>query len=77
LTVAETARLLRVGEDRVRGWIKRGHLAAIDTADPGARKPRYVVLPDALQRFIQLRTVASAPKPARKSRLRFVKDYYP
>jgi transposase len=40
LTVADVAARYRVGEDKVRLWIRRGELAAINTAATLCGKPR-------------------------------------
>ena len=39
-TVREVALRLRVGEDKVRNWIARGELLAINTATVVCGKPR-------------------------------------
>jgi hypothetical protein len=75
LTVGEVARRYRVGRDRVRGWIARGELAAINTADACADRPRYVVTADALERFEQSRSAAK-PKPAPRRRRALDVDYF-
>ena len=49
LTVADVARRYRVGEDKVRGWIARGELRAVNTATVLCGRPRWVISPDALQ----------------------------
>jgi excisionase family DNA binding protein len=77
-TPNELARRLRVSPDRVRDWIRRGELKAINTASRGGR-PRFVVLPDQLEAFIAGRKAATspaAPKPKRQKRTGKV-DYYP
>lgn len=76
-TVTEIAKRLRVGEEKVRAWITSGKLRAINTADVNERKPRYVVLPEALAEFERGRCVTPPPKPARRKRKAFVKDYFP
>ena len=43
LTVADVARRYRVGEDKVRAWIRGGELKALNTAMSGCGKPRFVV----------------------------------
>jgi hypothetical protein len=76
-TPNELARRLRVSPDRVRAWINRGELAAINTADRGAR-PRFVVLPDQLAAFIEGRRPApppDRPRPKQPRRTAQV-DYY-
>ncbi|VTR93335.1 unnamed protein product [Gemmata massiliana] len=65
LTTAEVARRYRVGEDRVRAWIKSGLLKAVNTADVACGKPRFVVLPEALAEFE--RTRSPAPRRRRPS----------
>jgi hypothetical protein len=76
-TTADIARRYRVGEDRVRGWITRGELFAINTSDARCRRPRYVIPPDALERFERARAAAQVkPTPRRKRRTAEI-DYYP
>ena len=78
-TPNELARLLRVSPDKVRLWIKRGELSAIDTAPSHSRKPRFIVLPVHLEEFQQRRRVkTAAPKPARRRRQPVGEiDFYP
>jgi transposase len=76
-TVVEVARRFRVGRDRVREWIVRGELEALDTADPHTGRPRYVVTAEALERFERSRS-AARPKPQPRQRRRVVPlDYFP
>jgi len=76
-TTAEVARRYRVGEDRVRRWIRRGELEAINTADAGACKPRFIITVESLERFERGRSVAQ-PKPApRRRRKPPMVDYFP
>lgn len=71
------SRLLRVGEDKIRTWIKSGKLAAINTATNLSGRPRYVILPDSLEAFVKTRT-ASQPAPTGRRRARAgTIDYYP
>jgi hypothetical protein len=77
LTVREVARRYRVSPDRVRGWVRRGELAAINTADAQCRRPRFVIPPEALHQFERDRS-AARPKPAPRRRRRpAVIDFYP
>jgi transposase len=77
-TVREVARRYRVSPERVRGWIRRGELAAVNTADVLRGKPRLVVTPEALARFEQARQAASPPKPVPRRRRRTDEiDFYP
>jgi excisionase family DNA binding protein len=79
LTVTDVARRYRVSEDKVRTWIARGELRAINTAAALCGRPRWVIPPEALEAFEQRRAGGPPPKPERKRRKRqpdFV-DYYP
>jgi hypothetical protein len=77
LTVREVARRYRVSPDKVRGWIKRGELTAINTAAALSHKPRWVITIDALTAFERRRTSAP-PQPApRRRRPAGQTDYYP
>jgi transposase len=77
LTVREVARRYRVSPDKVRGWIRRSELRAVNTATALCGKPRWVVLADALTEFEQRRRATPPPKPARRKRRGTVVDYYP
>jgi excisionase family DNA binding protein len=76
LTVAEVARRYRVSPDKVRAWIRRGELSAINTATPPG-KARFVVLPHHLADFERRRAAAPPPKPQRRRRKAAAIDYFP
>ncbi len=75
-TPRELARELRVSPERVRNWILRGDLLAINTAEPGER-PRWVILPDHLAAFLAARQAKPPVKPVRRRRRPELVDYYP
>jgi hypothetical protein len=77
LTVADVARRYRVGEDKVRAFIARGELVAINTASVLSSKPRWVILPEALADFERRRQGGPPPNTARRRRPIVPKDYYP
>jgi hypothetical protein len=79
LTVADVARRYRVSPDKVRGWIRSGELAAVNTAPSLCAKPRYVVTPEALERFEAGRQAATVV-PKRMKRIKRqagAVDFYP
>jgi hypothetical protein len=76
-TVRETASLFRVGTAKVLGWIRAGELRAVNTAAGLSAKPRWVILPDALDEFAKRRAGVAQPKPTRRRRLKPTVDYYP
>jgi excisionase family DNA binding protein len=75
-TPNELARLLRVSPDRVRAWIARGELEAVNIAAPGSR-PRWVILPDQLDAFRQGRRPTPPPRPVTRLKRTAQVDYYP
>jgi transposase len=77
LTVRDVARRYRVGEDKVRAWIARGELRAINTAAVLCGKPRWVISPDALAEFERRRAGGPPPKPKRARRKSAEIDFYP
>ena len=77
LTVREVAKRYRVGPDKVRGWIRRGELAAINTADVACGRPRFVVTSEAIQQFEKRRAAAEPQNRNARPRRRTVKDYFP
>ena len=76
-TTAEAAKLFRVSEDKVRAWIRSGELAAVNTAGPRSAKPRFVILPQALEQFTASRSPARPSKQAPRKRRTARKDYFP
>jgi hypothetical protein len=76
LTVRDVARRYRVSADKVRVWIARGELKAVNTAALCGR-PRWVVPADALAAFEQRRAAAPRPKPAKRRKQISAVDYYP
>jgi transposase len=77
LTVRDIARRYRVGEDRVRGWITRGELRAVNRRDIRSGRPSWVVMPEALAKFEKGRQAVTPPKPARRKKKSALIDYYP
>jgi transposase len=76
--VSEIARRFRVGEDRVRGWIRSGALRAINTADVRCGRPRFVALPEHLAEFERGRSAAAPPRAPKRPRRRPDEvDYFP
>lgn len=78
LTVLEVARRYRVGEDKVRAWIARGELTAVNTATVLCGRPRWVIPAEALAAFERRRSSAPPPKrPRKRSRPPGSIDFFP
>jgi excisionase family DNA binding protein len=70
LTPPEVARVLRVSPHKVLGWIRRGHLRAVNVGN-GSR-PRYRISRDSLDAFVLARQVVP-PQPRAQRRRRPVR----
>src|SRR5262249_50455726 len=68
LTVPELSRLLRVGCDKLRHWIKTGQIGAVNVAGARSARPRFVVLPHHLAEWERRRGACVPAKPARRRR---------
>jgi excisionase family DNA binding protein len=77
LTVDDVASRLRVSPDKVRAWIARGELKAVNTSANLCGKPRWVIPPEALAEFEKRRTGGPPPKPQRRRRQAALVDFYP
>ena len=76
-TTRDIARLCRVGEDTVRGWIRSGELRHQHRHARSGR-PRYVVLPEHLAEWTRHHEVTAPPKPTPRRRRRTVAiDFFP
>jgi excisionase family DNA binding protein len=77
LTITDVAHRYRVKRDKVRAWIRRGELRAVNTAATACGKPRFVVTAEALAEFEKRRTDSPAkPEPRRRRRGELV-DFFP
>jgi hypothetical protein len=76
-TVADIASRYRVGKDKVRAWLRRGELRAINVASTLCGKPRWVITPEALAEFERRRAGGPAPKPVPRRKRTEMVDYYP
>lgn len=76
-TVADVAARYRVSPDKVRLWIRRGELSAINTASSLCGRPQLRITVEALAAFEQSRTTVPPPKPQRRHRKQAMVDFYP
>ena len=69
MTVPEFARRYRMGQDKVRIFIQRGEILAVNTAMNEKKRPRWVIPPEALEQFEITRGTKArieTPRPAQK-----------
>lgn len=76
-TVAEVMARCRVGQAKVHGWIRSGELKAVNVASRLGARPQWVIPAEALEEFLNRRSSAPAPKPARRKRKAAGVDFYP
>jgi hypothetical protein len=67
----------RVGPDKVRGWIGKGILRAINRNDTRSGKPSWVIMPEALAEFERGRQAVTPPRPALRRKRTTQVDFYP
>jgi hypothetical protein len=77
LTVSEVAKRYRISRDKVRGFITRGELVAVNVAATLCGRPRFVITPEALARFEKRREAAFPPKPQRRKKPTGLVDFFP
>jgi hypothetical protein len=79
LTVPEVARRYRIREDKVRGLIRRGELAAVNTCGQRCGRPRFVITREALADFEKAWAAQTdTPNRARPKRLpKGTIDFFP
>ena len=78
LTVADVAARYRVSPDKVRLWIAKGELAAVNTAAVVCGRPQLRITPEALAAFERSRAAAPPPRPQRRRRRRTGEvDFFP
>lgn len=68
LTPPAIARRYGIHVSRVLAWIRSGQLAAINVGD-GTRRPRWRILPDALEAFERRRAAQPAAKATQRRKV--------
>ncbi len=71
------AEKLRVKPQKVLGWIKDGQLKAVNVAESRAGRPRWRILPEAIEEFLTARSsTPESPEPRRRRRREVGKRRY-
>lgn len=69
LTVEQVAERYAVGKATVWGWIHSGELLALNVGrKPGAKKPRWRITAEAIERFELIRSSRPPAPPVRRRR---------
>jgi hypothetical protein len=79
LTVLDVAKRYRVSPDKVRAWIRRGEIKAVNVAANLCGKPQLRVTQESLAEFERLRSAAvpTPEAPGRRRRRAATVDYFP
>jgi hypothetical protein len=75
-TVTDLARRWRIGEDKIRAFLRRGELVGLNVAANMSGKPQWRVTVESVEQFERKRTSAPPPKPQRRRRSPALVDYY-
>ncbi|MDY0168499.1 MAG: helix-turn-helix domain-containing protein [Thermoguttaceae bacterium] len=75
LSAAALARRLGVHPHKVLGWIRSGELRAVDLAERRGGRPRWKIMPAALDEFLSARQ-SQPPTPRRRRRRQTAQRYY-
>jgi hypothetical protein len=75
-TVADLCRRWKVGADKIRRFLRRGELVAVNLAADLSAKPQWRITPESVGRFEQRRSSAP-PKQVRRKKRTTAVDYYP
>jgi hypothetical protein len=67
-SVPSVCKILRVGADKVRGWIARDELKARNVADRPGGRPIWRISDEELNRFLRARQSAATPVIRRQRR---------
>jgi hypothetical protein len=76
-SVADLCRRWKIGGDKIRAFLRRGELVAINMATNLSGRPQWRITPESVERFEQRRSSAPPPKPARRRKRTSAVDYYP
>jgi hypothetical protein len=75
--VADLCRRWKVGADKIRGFLRRGELVAVNVATNLSGKPQWRVTAESVQQFERRRSSVPVSKPRRRRRRPVETDYYP
>jgi excisionase family DNA binding protein len=76
-SVRDVARRYRVGRDKVRGWIARGELRAVNVATARSGKGQYRITATAIADFEKVRSTVPLPSAPRRRTRQYAVDYFP
>lgn len=69
LSTAQIAQRLGIGVDKVLRWVRSGELVAVNVATRATGRPRYMIAPEDLERFLESRRVRpNEPRPRQRRR---------
>jgi hypothetical protein len=76
-SVADLCRRWKIGGDKIRGFVRRGELVAVNVAANLSGRPQWRITPESVERFEMRRSSVPVPKPQRRRHRPVAVDYYP
>jgi hypothetical protein len=76
-SVADLARRWKIGEDKVRAFLRKGELVAVNVATNLSGRQQWRISPESVEHFERRRSSAPPPTPQRRRRRAGAIDYYP
>jgi hypothetical protein len=78
-SVADLCRRWKIGADKIRGFLRRGELVAVNVAANLSGRPQWRITPESVERFEKRRSSAppaARPTPRRRQQPGLI-DFYP
>jgi hypothetical protein len=76
-SVADLCRRWKIGEDKVRAFLRKGELVAVNVATNLSGRPRWRITPESVEQFERRRSSAPPPRPVRRRKRTKEVDYFP
>jgi hypothetical protein len=76
-SVADLCRRWRVSPDKIRAFLRKGELVAVNLASNLAGRPQWRITHESVERFELRRSSAPPPKVPRRRRRPELVDYFP
>src|SRR5262249_52146932 len=76
-TVADLSKRWRIGEDKVRIFLRKGELVGVNLATNLSGRPQWRITPESVEQFERRRSSAPPPRPPRRRTQPSVTDFSP
>jgi hypothetical protein len=76
-SVADLCRRWKVGEDKIRAFLRRGELVGVNLATNLSGRPQWRITRESVELFERRRSSTPPAKQPRRQRRQLQTDYYP